>query len=63
MPDAVVDLRKTATEELARWATEIGITPDALASELVRVAMPALKKAICETSKPDSNVLIFAIKR
>ncbi|VVN46900.1 hypothetical protein [Pseudomonas fluorescens] len=63
MPDAVVELRKTATEELARWALEIGITPDALASELVRVAIPGLKKAICDTAKPDSNVLAFALKR
>ena len=63
MPDAVVELRKTVTEELARWAMEIGITPEALASELVRVAMPGLKKAICDTAKPDSNVLAFAIKR
>lgn len=63
MPDAVVDLRKNSTEELARWALEMGITPDALASELVRLAMPGLKKAICDTAKPDSNVLAFAIKR
>lgn len=63
MPDAVVDLRKNATEELARWALEMGITPDALASELVRMAMPGLKKAICDSAKPDSNVLTFAIKR
>jgi hypothetical protein len=63
MPSAEVDLRKTATEELARWAMEIGITPDALASELVRVAMPGLKKAMCDTVKPDSNVLAFTLKR
>jgi hypothetical protein len=63
MPSAEVDLRKTATEELARWAMEIGITPDALASELVRVAMPGLKKAMCDTAKPDSNVLAFTLKR
>jgi len=63
MPSAEVDLRKTATEELARWAMEIGITPDALASELVRVAMPGLKKAICDTAEPDSNVLAFTLKR
>jgi len=63
MPDAVVELRKSATEELARWALEMGVTPDALASELVRVAMPGLKKAICDTTKPESNVLAFAIKR
>jgi hypothetical protein len=63
MPSAEVELRKTATEELARWAMEIGITPDALASELVRVAMPGLKKAIGDTAKPDSNVLAFTLKR
>lgn len=63
MPDAVLDLRKNATEELARWALEMGITPDALASELVRMAMPGLKKAIGDSAKPDSNVLTFAIKR
>jgi len=63
MPSAEVELRKTATEELARWAMEIGITPDALASELVRAAMPGLKKAMCDTAKPDSNVLAFAPKR
>ncbi|WP_392889717.1 hypothetical protein ACF6ZU_00220 [Pseudomonas migulae] len=63
MPDAVVDLRKNATEELAHWALEMGITPDALASELVRMAMPGLKKAIGDSTKPDGNVLTFAIKR
>lgn len=63
MPSAVVELRKGATQELAQWALEIGITPDALASELLRLAMPGLKKAINDTAKPDSNVLTFAPKR
>ncbi|CAI8735131.1 Antitoxin [Pseudomonas sp. IT-P44] len=63
MPSAVVELRKNAIEELARWALEVGITPDALASELVRLAMPGLKKAICDTAKPVSNVLAFNLKR
>lgn len=63
MPSAVVGLRKTATEELAQWALEMGVTPDALASELVRVAMPGLKRAIGNTTKPDSNVLTFIPKR
>jgi len=45
MPSAVVDLRKGDTEDLARWASEIGITPDALASQILRLAMPGLKKA------------------
>lgn len=63
MPSPVVELKKTATEELAQWALEMGVTPDALASELVRVAMPVLKKAMCDTAQPDSNVLAFAHKR
>jgi hypothetical protein len=64
MPSAVVELRKGATEELARWASEIGITPDALASELLRLAMPGLKKAICDGVPPDSNnVVAFTPKR
>lgn len=63
MPSAVVELRKGATEELARWASEIGITPDALASELLRLAMPGLKKAICDSALPSSNVVAFPPKR
>mgnify|MGYP001036649524 CR=1 FL=1 len=63
MPSAVVELRKGATEELARWASEIGITPDALASELLRLAMPGLKKAICNSALPNSNVVAFPPKR
>lgn len=63
MPSPVVELKKTASEELAQWALEMGVTPDALASELVRVAMPGLKRAICGTAKPDSNVLAFSPKR
>ena len=63
MPSAVVELRKGATEELARWASEIGITPDALASELLRLAMPGLKKAASDSVPLDSNVIVFAPKR
>jgi hypothetical protein len=63
MPSAVVELRKGATEELARWASEIGITPDALASELLRLAVPGLKKAICDSALPNSNVVAFPPKR
>jgi hypothetical protein len=63
MPSAVVELRKGATEELARWASEIGITSDALASELLRLAMPVLKKAICDSAPPESNVVAFPPKR
>ena len=63
MPSAIVELRKGATEELARWASEIGITPDALASELLRLAMPGLKKAICDSALPNSNVVAFPPKR
>ena len=63
MPSAVVELRKGATEELARWASEIGITPDALASELLRLAMPGLKKAICDSALPNNNVVAFPPKR
>lgn len=63
MPSAVVELRKGATEELARWASEIGITPDALASELLRLAMPGLKKAISDSALPNSNVVAFPPKR
>jgi hypothetical protein len=63
MPSAVVELRKGATEELARWASEIGITPDVLASELLRLAMPGLKKAICDSALPNSNVVAFPPKR
>ena len=63
MPSAVVELRKGATEELARWASEIGITPDALASELLRLAMPGLKKAICDSAIPNSKVVAFPPKR
>jgi hypothetical protein len=63
MPSAVVELRKGATEELARWASEIGITPEALASELLRLAMPGLKKTVCESAPPQSNVVAFPPKR
>ena len=63
MPSAVVELRKGATEELARWASEIGITPDALASEPLRLAVPGLKKAICDSALPNSNVVAFPPKR
>jgi hypothetical protein len=63
MPSAVVDLRKGDTEELARWASEIGITPDALASQILRLAMPGLKKAASDSVPLDSNVIAFAPKR
>ena len=63
MPSAVVELRKGATEELARWASEVGITPDALVSELLRLAMPGLKKATCDSAPPESNVVAFPPKR
>ncbi|MFL1527866.1 hypothetical protein [Pseudomonas sp. O230] len=63
MPGAEVELRKTATEELARWALEIGITPDALASELLRLAMPGLKKAISDNETTHSNVVAFPSTR
>jgi hypothetical protein len=63
MPSAVVELRKGDTEELARWASEIGITPDALASQILRLAMPGLKKAVCDSASPVGNVLVFIPKR
>lgn len=63
MPSSVVGLRKGATEELARWASEIGITPDALASQILRLAMPGLKKVACDSVPLDSNVIAFAPKR
>jgi hypothetical protein len=63
MPSAVVDLRKGDTEDLARWASEIGITPDALASQILRLAIPGLKKAASEPVPLDSNVVAFTPKR
>jgi hypothetical protein len=63
MPSAVVDLRKGDTEDLARWASEIGITPDALASQILRMAMPGLKKAASDNAPLDSNVVAFTPKR
>ena len=63
MPSAVVDLRKGDTEDLARWASEIGITPDALASQILRLAMPGLRKAACDSVPLDSNVISFTPKR
>lgn len=63
MPSAVVDLRKGDTEDLARWASEIGITPEALASQIVRLAMPGLRKAASDNVPLDSNVIAFAPKR
>lgn len=63
MSGAVVELRKGGTEELAQWASEIGMTPDALASQILRLAMPGLKKAICDSASPDSNVVVFIPKR
>ncbi len=63
MPSAVVDLRKGDTEDLARWASEIGITPDALASQILRLAMPGLKKAASDNAPLDSNVVAFTPKR
>jgi hypothetical protein len=63
MPSAVVDLRKGDTEDLARWASEIGITPDALASQILRLAIPGLKKAACDSVPLDSNVIAFTPKR
>jgi hypothetical protein len=63
MPSAVVDLRKGDTEDLARWASEIGITPEALASQILRLAMPGLKKAACDRVPLDSNVIAFTPKR
>ncbi|MFW9085592.1 hypothetical protein ACOI7N_13660 [Pseudomonas sp. P2758] len=63
MPSAVVELKKTATAELAQWALEIGTTPEALASELLRLAMPGLKKAIRDSGTTNSNVVAFPPKR
>jgi hypothetical protein len=63
MPSAVVDLRKGDTEDLARWASEIGITPDALASQILRLAIPGLKKAASAPVPLDSNVVAFTPKR
>lgn len=63
MPSAVVDLRKGDTEDLARWASEIGITTEALASQIVRLAMPGLKKVASDNVPLDSNVIAFAPKR
>ncbi|MNG28603.1 hypothetical protein D3C84_1138860 [compost metagenome] len=63
MPSEVVELRKGATEELAQWASEVGITPGALASQILRLAMPELKKAASDNVPLDSNVIAFAPKR
>ncbi len=60
MPIAVesaVILGRGMSKELEEWAGEAGLTVSQLTSELHRLALPRIRKAILESAKPSSNVV------